>query len=66
MLSARADHQLDRLLRLFPGDARLWTMKAFSAVGDGDAVTGYARRARALLLDEETAHGIEGLARRSR
>jgi hypothetical protein len=62
--SARAARQLEQLLRAFPGDPRLWTMKALNAVGDDDDVVAVdcARRARALLLDEAMVDGIEGLA----
>jgi hypothetical protein len=68
--SSRAARQLDQLLRQFPGDPRLWTMKAFNAVGDDDAAKAieYARRSQKLLLEdgglgriEEFAHNIEAI-----
>ncbi|MFL5354668.1 hypothetical protein [Archangium sp.] len=62
--SVRAARQLDRVLRRFPGDPRLWTMKALNAVVDGDDPLALecARRARRLLLNEEHPERIEGMA----
>lgn len=62
--SAKATRQLDQLLRKFPGDPRLWTMKAFAALGEGSSLRAleYVRRAQKLFWEEGHPEGPEGMA----
>lgn len=62
--SGRAARQLGQLLRRFPGDPRLWTMKALHAISDGEPERALdcAQRARKLALTDAPADGVEGIA----
>lgn len=61
--TGKAVRQLDQLIRRFPGDPRLWTVKAMWATGPGSILRTLdcARRARKLSEDMH-ADGIEGIA----
>jgi hypothetical protein len=62
--SGKATRQLEQLLRKFPGDPRLWTMKAFCAIGEGSSLRAleYARRAQKLFWEDGNPEGPEGMA----
>jgi hypothetical protein len=62
--SGKATRQLEQLLRKFPGDPRLWTMKALCAIGEGSSLRAleYARRAQKLFWEDGNPEGPEGMA----
>lgn len=59
--SRSLDRELDRFLKAFPGDARVWCIRSFHHVQAGDVTAAWEaiQRARELMPEETTFVGME-------
>jgi hypothetical protein len=59
--SRSLDREIDRFLKVFPGDARFWSIRSFRYVQAGDVTAAWEaiQRARELMPEETTFVGME-------